>query len=1436
MDTDKEWRVKWTVIPKGLQEKRLRVSILAGIDPDSNAIGSVNWTEFVKLQLKGFKLVIKQGGVNVLANSDSYELINEGYLNTGIWETVFDQKTARIAASAPSFLQTEKFFPVCTGSFAVHVMRFARRVQGAQLQRTLLNSRSNTVIPDSESQFISIDDLFPGQWKKGSPEQTDLSYLVGFAGDLNKVFNTSAPSLKERTRDKVKKKDYSDYGATTLLNAAENAYARPHVRSIEKNQDNKEQNIHGDRISVLTEFGAELLKARYNMIAEVPSGLKIDVILSPELNASMDQLLTTIPRAISPNVQDALRAREGSAINRLAMLKAEPGLLAPAGLVFDMLLPLPVQLRDGDEIAVEAIWTNINVSTLLITSTGVFTAVTSHGLPASEPLEHPENSVFDPCGLMRLGAKDGEFVATDFNADLASLSITTTVLDARNRSIEANPAWNADSGEHFVAPPITSDDVAIHLMERVKTFKKRRDDFQNSNKRCLYLEDLIIGTRLDVGAVEEIDGQKKVTWFAAGKRLVTYEAFKELERKPQDLERDEAFDSLWVSEYRTYNYEKTNDRYIVESTVRGEMTRWNPLGSAMESIHPKGTKTTLGKTVSAEPRSYLHPRFGLQLAFGIRYVFSDGSCLINLAEAAERYYGKNFRENNKFLLHKHAFTSGEFILRRWEKLCAPICAFVDEPIRGQWWPRETTRRLVIATSSSNNLKEQHRSERWILPKSLSVLECWKHGVFRDDVKPWESAFEGYSLEPIDSRPLNPTVNPEISTDPDVIWRHRLGRQKSPNPYHPDPLVTTIRFFVGRKSGQALGTWCAISDSENNLPTVFDCHLYDNNKWPYARGIKLSLHASKASQSSACCAVNAAKGKIKVSLPPGERLTILAIPLNDDTLYLTKVHGLSALLDAEIKEKNISNRQLQWSEFPQILMTIAEVTEIELEHIVDVPTMGPNIHQLVVNRIDGAKPEKDETKIHGNVRAEVAPGSTGALEIIAAWQHYIDSLDQLPMSQRSPSKDFMTINGTRRATVGQWRASEQNSSKHKSSQNVVRRPPLDIDVVLKHDFKDTRHRVIQWNTRAIGMAPSRFDADQHKRFDDYRFFTSSSNVTERIEILSTRSPLPPTILEPVLPAFAFSHKLASNSLTRRRTAAFLLELERDWWSSGEDEQLGVVLLPGGLARGDFDEVSRKYRNIASFWGADPAREHASTLSHLPTFFGKNHLAGEGMGKRVPVKITPDQETPATPGAPPPIPLDVDIVPFVPTCAGIGQPWKVLVHVINPSNVARAMIRLAVVRYQPHSIAGCEVSKPVMLDHHGLLDDREAIVKRDAQDDRKLTVTLHGIAAIPVISEKLPESDKPSTYPNITSQVTISLERGTASIDNLEIWEAEETILAQPQVREGRTYWTAVFRSEHSLRWTKYRIAILEEEISPADKKGGINPIPKYFDFLYLDEIG
>ncbi|WP_432838119.1 hypothetical protein [Dactylosporangium sp. CA-092794] len=241
-------------------------------------------------------------------------------------------------------------------------------------------------------------------------------------------------------------------------------------------------------------------------------------------------------------------------------------------------------------------------------------------------------------------------------------------------------------------------------------------------------------------------------------------------------------------------------------------------------------------------------------------------------------------------------------------------------------------------------------------------------------------------------------------------------------------------------------------------------------------------------------------------------------------------------------------------------------------------------------------------------------------------------------------------------------------------------------LIRHEFGDTRHRLVRYTLRAVSRYRHEFHADE----PDAAF----ERVREQAEPVNIRSSARPPAAQILTagPSLHWRTETRPGAIERVRTGRVRVEVGRPWYRTGEGERLAViaaVVPPPPGAPGPLEsELSR-----------DPVLATAAPVRFPPAAAFAAAAAG-------PAIVLPAAE----------LGRAVAVVPYaVHPAAGC---WFADVSVDD--GTYRPFARLAVARYQPDSLDGLFLSPTETTDLVPLLPPRRVTVERAAGGVR-VTVT-------------------------------------------------------------------------------------------------------------------
>jgi hypothetical protein len=701
---------------------------------------------------------------------------------------------------------------------------------------------------------------------------------------------------------------------------------------------------------------------------------------------------------------------------------------------------------------------------------------------------------------------------------------------------------------------------------------------------------------------------------------------------------------------------------------------------------------------------------------------------------------------------------GELPYQRFEPVPPPLIVLQQHPRHGS-----SLEQLVIRSYNSDQSLDASATweadQRHIGPPKTSVRLAEQHGAFDDGAGHLRGDPAIYDLIvsrdgatiPTDAGvPLDPSPELAVSYLPDVIGRGAALRD----------LPNTVE----NTNGYALTGGLAYEELPDVQPRAGSVTFVDfGSDWPERRAFRLALVDGTATPSW-----DDAHRLLVVSLPKATVATVeLSSYVGDGDLELMGVWGwLRELFEAgelaAVQSPTADLGVTATSDFIALLTRLvregghALITpskSLTLVHAVQQPVGRPTFVQLpVVHRptepilVSGLRNSftpitawrfrsSPSAVLLGGLRVHAA--STARIDIEAAWREvednpsdprpthpvHTDHVESFQLAGTDGGLVFSDASGSRAVAVyvpkvdALWFAAPFDELDGVATPGQIAAP--------QHHFADTKHRWVGY--RAV--AASRFQ----EHFEEAGLDFTRTGPTLMVDVPSSARPLAPQVAY-VVPTFGWQREEASNVKSSVRLGNGLrIYLQRPWYSSGADELLGVVLWPE--ARPDPDYATREmFKPYFTQWGADPIWE-SGDLAAVPRW--SNFTAATASASQLHLEGTP---------------LLVDVAGHPVGFDEERRLWYCDLEVSMMLTYA-PFVRLALARYQPHSIEGVELSRVVLADFAQLTPTRSAVLTIDPGDTRRARLFVGGLGP---------------TAPT-RSQVDVSVERRIPDIPTDLGWE-------------------------------------------------------------------
>ncbi len=599
------------------------------------------------------------------------------------------------------------------------------------------------------------------------------------------------------------------------------------------------------------------------------------------------------------------------------------------------------------------------------------------------------------------------------------------------------------------------------------------------------------------------------------------------------------------------------------------------------------------------------------------------------------------------------------------------------------------------------------SDRHILPPRMSQLMAEWHGLFDDETVP--------------GRPLRQAAYQQIKDRDAATLQNHPDAQ--PEPDQPDSYVYDVNLMTLTYMPDVLARGASVRGLPDN-PTseaLIPFDLGSAAPWPGYRPFRLAVVAGTSSGWGFF--ENNLNRILTVNLSKGDVFTLnLSCYLHEADLKLLAIWswmlehlGNNAATEAELAKLAEAGK----------LSMLTPGRELTLVHAVRTPLAPPELIDLAVTK------EAGDTFAVLSQLVSVSRKSTSKVDVIGTWRMPIDTgaggpdptvlhdfeavAFSLPVGTRE-GPDHLTFHERHEFGDTRYRRVRYQATATSCFTEYFREHSYglaidlaDIPVVIA---KDAQGNPIHIEAATVEVR----DGTTGKAYQRERDYTvdgpagtvaassggelppgASVNVdfvrpdihatgasVERIVRNSAR-PAAPKVLY-VVPTFRWGRRTAMSS--QRSGGGLRVYLERPWWSSGDEEQLGVVLW-----RPDFGELdpSDRLRPFVTMWGIDPVYQ-STDLPGRPTMSAFPHRDPEVAG---PVSLA------ETPG------VLVDVAAHKVGFDKERDLWFCDLQ-INYGHSYQPFIRLALARYQHWSMAGAHLSPVILADFIQLAPDRHASV--------------------------------------------------------------------------------------------------------------------------------
>ncbi|MBI5858602.1 MAG: hypothetical protein HZB42_13265 [Sphingobacteriales bacterium] len=673
--------------------------------------------------------------------------------------------------------------------------------------------------------------------------------------------------------------------------------------------------------------------------------------------------------------------------------------------------------------------------------------------------------------------------------------------------------------------------------------------------------------------------------------------------------------------------------------------------------------------------------------------------------------------------------------------------------------------------SKYNTAYKPESVRHVKPPRTSVEMSTTHSMLDKGIGPANSA-EAAAIYTKIKNDKDPLVKEEDATSEMKVVDGSLFN--IPVEYLADPMAAGVTFFISANDPNP-----KIPDPEiltRRISFYFDSEVTDAsandtadyNAWMNPKTFRITLK-----EGSPNVKWDASSRTLVVTLQKGVmfKMNYACFWRPNDILKLSGIldmMGMTGLADAV--GKRIARGQ-HWMFSPWREITFVHAVQ---QPISKIGTQNyPDIAAIVPDREYGANTAKLNTKlfVHGP--------STGQLDMEADWTEWVDDVTK-PELEKIPTKSkvfhFTTLYAIFEYVFGE----------------IVKGNPFPA---IQHMFNDTKHRMVNYKTIATTRYREYFYqliADKGAAFS----LTRESSVINNVNILSSARPSAPQV-EYVIPTFEWDRVEKGNLTLTGRASGLRIYLKRPWYSSGEGEQLAVVLpVPTiNFAAGSISSAGAPYTT----WGTDPTKlsapllQQQGTVSPIPDSFVNVKPENKDLNLSVAEHAT----------------AKVNIVAFDVKYDKDRQLYYADI-MLNILTSYYPFVRLALARYQRHSLrkdgTDCCLSPIVVADYIQIPSTRASSIQFGASKNN-ITVAISGNQAgvdtyNPYFRSKVEFVIEPIDVPSSEgAHITIS----SRPIDSYNY------VLTAADVKNFGFYHSHVFNLPAEYAGKPYRVKVLEYEV-------------------------
>jgi len=682
--------------------------------------------------------------------------------------------------------------------------------------------------------------------------------------------------------------------------------------------------------------------------------------------------------------------------------------------------------------------------------------------------------------------------------------------------------------------------------------------------------------------------------------------------------------------------------------------------------------------------------------------------------------------------------------------------------------------------SKNTVPYPPSAVRHVKPPRTTLEMITTHGLI-DDVMGSGSASKAAALYEIIKTSKDPAFNPA-----DATYTLKVTESETPLTtveYLADPMAAGVAFFLSADDPNpkvpnpaAFDQWVSFYFDEPT--TAADLNRVTRDKWMNPKPFRIKLKEGIPG-----LAWKKENRTLEISLPKGImfKMYYASFWRPDDVVQLCGVLDMMGMSNLTGAAGDAIAKGHHWMFSP--------FREITFVHAVQQPL--PAINTTAVPAAKALETDRNygDNFALVNTHLLVHGPSTGQLDLEATWTDWIDdpAYEDPAMKedlQKIPAHakvfHFTTLYGVNDYVFGDVEGIKNN--------------PF---TGLRHQFNDTKHRRVKYKL----IATSRYRENFFQLNEDKKGLlplTRENWFSKEVIIPSSARPAAPEIAY-VIPTFEWDRVTKNTTIFTGRASGLRVYLKRPWYSSGEGEQLAVVLnIPSNPTLGG--SVSSAGAPVTT-WGTDPAKLSGLLLegiTPMPDVF----LNVPATDK---VNMVPVAENKTA---------RVNIVAYTPKYDNERHLYYVDI-LLNIHLSYFPFVRLALARYQPNSVkkddTDCCLSPIVLADYIQVPAPRASSLEFKGAKNN-IVVAISGTA--PAVS------NTGSMYRHRVEFIVEPIEQpsteNTHLIINAKPIDSYSYILQDADIKNFAFYHAHPFSLPAAYSNTPYRIRVLEYEVMERDR--------------------